>query len=112
MTDGPGEWVAKEAFVMPELPAALKVDPVVAALLHVTAFLELSSDAAVDPDAAVEAQEHVGHYLLQLPAEQMAVVRTQAERVAALARRQKWGEEAVEFFAEYLDNYGVDGGDK
>lgn len=56
-------WVRKDAFVMPLLPPDLGVDPLVAALLHVTAFLELSGDDAVDPDWAVEALEHVGHYL-------------------------------------------------
>jgi hypothetical protein len=107
MADGPGEWVEKDAFVMPELPAALNVDPVVAALLHVTAFLELSGDGAVDPDAAVEAMESVGYYLRQLPTERVEAIREQVGRVAEHARKKKWGAEAVEFFTDYLDNVGV-----
>jgi hypothetical protein len=112
MADGPGEWVEKDSYVMPDLPAELKVDPVVAALLHVSAFLELSQEATVDPGAAVEAMEHVGYYLEQLPAGQVEAVRAQVCRVAAYARKQKWGDEAVEFFAEYLDNFGVGGADE
>jgi hypothetical protein len=50
MVDGPVEWVKKHAWVMPLLPASLRVDPVLAALLSLTAFMELSSDDVVDPD--------------------------------------------------------------
>jgi hypothetical protein len=107
MGDGPGEWVGKDAFVMPLLPAALRVDPAVAALLHVTAFLELSGDESVDPDWAVEAMEHVAHYLQQLPADRVEALRDQVGRVAAYARQENWGPEAVEFFAEYLENFGI-----
>jgi hypothetical protein len=107
MADGPGEWIEKGAFVMPALPAALKVDPTLAALLHVAAFLELSADDVVDPDSAVKAMEHVGHYLAQLPAGQLETVRAQVGRVAKFARKQKWGEDAVDYFDEFLDNSGL-----
>jgi hypothetical protein len=107
MADGPGEWVEKGEFVMPVLPAALKIDPTLAALLHVSAFLELSADDVVDPDSAVKGMEHVGHYLAQLPAEQIESVRAQISRVAAYARKQKWCTDAVEYFDEFLNNVGI-----
>lgn len=107
MADGPGRWVKKDAFVMPLLPASLRIDPVLASLLHVTAFLELSGDETVHPDWAVEAMEHVAHYFEQLPAERVAALREQVGRVAVHARKKKWGAEAVEFFAEFLENLGV-----
>jgi hypothetical protein len=107
MPEEPGEWVDKDAFAMPLLPASLRVDPVVAALLHVSAFLELSGDDAVNPDWAVEAMEHVSHYLKQLPAERVESLRRQLARVAAHARKEKWGEQAIEYFAEFLENSGV-----
>src|SRR5262249_50702506 len=100
----PVRWRKKDAFVMPVLPKALKVDPVVAGFLHLAAFLELSGDETVDPDWAVEAMEHVGHYLQQLSAEQVAELQQQVNRVAEHARKQKWGKEAFEFFAEFLEN--------
>lgn len=91
---------------MPAPPTSPGVDPIVSALLHVAAFLELSGDEAVDPDDAVEAMEHVGFYLSRFPAEQAAALRGQLDRVAAHARAKGWREEAVEFFTElmgYLD---------
>lgn len=112
MTQGPGDWVDNDAFVMPELPAGLKVDPLVAALLHVTAFLELSGDGAVNPDAAVAGMEHVGHYLQQLAPDQVEKLRAQITQVAEHASNQYWGAAATEFFAEYLDNFGVGGDDE
>ena len=51
---------------MPVIPESLGVDPVLAALIHVAAFLELSGDDAVHPDWAVEALEYVAHYLHRL----------------------------------------------
>ncbi len=101
------EWVEKDAYVMPELPASLKVDPILAALLHVAAFLELSGDESVDPDWAVEAMEHVGFYLQQLPAQQVQVVREQIKRVAAHAKKKKWGARAIKFFSQFLENFGI-----
>jgi hypothetical protein len=100
-------WVKKDAFVMPVLPKSLKVDPVVAGFLHMMAFLELSGDDTVDPDWAVEAMEHVGYYLQQLPADQIAPLREQVNRVAEYARKKKWGKDAVKFFSEFLENFGI-----
>jgi hypothetical protein len=106
MANDPGDRAESEAFVMPELPAALKLDPDFAALRHVMAFLELSGDGAVDPDAAVRATEHVGHYLRQLPAGRVASMRDQ------ISRKAGWGTDAVEFLAGFLDNSGVGGEDE
>lgn len=107
MSDGPGEWVPKNAFVMPELPTSLKIEPVVAALLHVAAFLELSTDAAVNPDYAVEAMEHIGHYLQQLPEDRVVALKEQLGRVTAHARKEKWGDDAVDFFGDFMENFGL-----
>jgi hypothetical protein len=100
-------WVGKDAFVMPVLPKSLKVDPVVAAFLHLAAFLELSGDETVDPDWAVEAMEHVGHYLQQLSDEQVERLREQTGRVSKYGRKKKWGKEEISFFEEFLENFGI-----
>jgi len=89
MADGPGEWVNDGAFVMPMLPASLRIDPILAGLLHVAAFLELSGDEMIDPDRAVEAMEHISHYLHQLPTEREQALREQVSRVADHARKKK-----------------------
>jgi hypothetical protein len=100
-------WVKKDAFVMPVLPKSLQVDPVVASLLHLAAFLELSGDDSVDPDWAVEAMEHVGHYLQQLPTDRVGPLRQQIDRVAEYGRKKKWSQETVNYFDEFLENFGI-----
>lgn len=100
-------WVQKAAFVMPVLPESLKIDPIVAGYFHLAAFLELSDDEAVDPDWAIEAMEHVGYYVNQLSPKARAALADQASRVAAHARKEKWGQEAVEFFEGFLENFGI-----
>jgi hypothetical protein len=101
------ELIKNGAYVMPELPTSLRVDPIVAAPLHVAAFLELSGDDTVDPDSAVEAMEHIGVYLGRLPARRMAAIREQLARVAAHAKAQRWGTEPVEFFTEFVEHFGL-----
>lgn len=106
--DDKGHWVKKEAFVMPLLPESLEVDPVIAGFLHMLAFLELSGDSTVDPDWAVEAMEHVGYYLDQLPPERKAAIGEEVSRVAAYAKKKKWGKPAVEFFTTFMENFGLE----
>ena len=105
--EGPGRWVRKTAFVMPLIPADLRVDPVVAALLHCTAFLELSGDEDVDPDWAVEAMEHVATYLQRLPPERIGAVSDQLASVRAYAEQQGAPQEFLEFVDGFLANFGV-----
>ncbi|MHB1558277.1 MAG: hypothetical protein ACYC61_12525 [Isosphaeraceae bacterium] len=107
LSQGHVEWVDRNAYVMPELPESLRVDPVLAALIHVVSFLELSDDDTVDPDAAVKAMEHVGFYRNRLPARQIAAIREQFDRIAAHAQAQGWDQEAVEFFTELMGNAGL-----
>lgn len=98
-SDGKIRWVDKDAYVMPVLPESLDVDPLLAALLHVLCFLELSGDHSVDPDWAVEAMEHVAHYLTQLTPDAKASLREQIARVAAHAQEHGWSKQAVELFS-------------
>ena len=109
--DGKVHWVPKDAFVMPVLPKSLKIDPLVAGFLHMIAFLELSGDEAVDPDWAVEAMEHVGYYFDLLSPKAKADFAAQVARVAAHAKKEKWGKPAVEFFERFMENVGVEGAD-
>lgn len=68
--DGPGKWVKKAAFAMPLVPESLRVDPYIAAVVQTVAFLELSDEEAVNPDAAIEAIENVSAYLGRLSPDQ------------------------------------------
>lgn len=105
---GKVHWVSKDAFVMPVLPKALKIDPLVAGFLHMIAFLELSGDEAVDPDWAVEAMEHVGYYFGSLAPKEKAAFAAQVARVATHAKKEKWGKTAVEFFDQFMENFGME----
>ena len=107
MPEGPGEWVEKDAFVLPVIPDELRVDPQLAALLHAAAFLELSGDEAVDPDWAVEALEHIAHYLLKLPAPEVERTEDQLKRIAEFGRNNGWTDEAAEFIETFLQACGV-----
>ena len=102
--EGPGKWLPKAAFVMPEVPASLGVDPLVLAVVHADVFLQLSEDEAVDPDAAVEASESVGAYLRRLPKGRTDAFKSDIRKLAAYARKQKWPEEAVGFIEDYWEN--------
>lgn len=101
--------VAKGAFVMPTLPHSLKLDPLLASLLHTVSFLEFSDDDTVDPDWAVEAMESVGYYLQKLTPRQIADVKSQLSRIVAYAKKKKMPEDFVEFLDAFLENAGVGG---
>ena len=105
--DGPGRWVDKTAFVTPLLPLGLKVDPVLAALLHCMAFLELSGDDTVDPDSALEVMEYVAGYLQRLSPAETAAVRTQLAAVSLYAREQSAPDTFVKFVDGFLDACGM-----
>jgi hypothetical protein len=110
MTDysrGDLDLVEASVYVMPTVPKSLGVDPVLASLLHVMAFLELSGDDVVDPDSAVQAMECVAHYLQGIPADRVDGIRKQIDRVTDRAHRNDWGPEAIDFFANFLENAGV-----
>jgi hypothetical protein len=107
MTKTPGRWVKKSAFVMPLFPDSIQVDPVLAALVHCAAFLELSEDGAVDPDAAVEAMEHVSAYLSRLPEDRAGELRAALTRLAQHSRKQGGPDELQAFLDDFVENLGV-----
>jgi hypothetical protein len=101
---GPGKWVPKANFVMPEVPASLEIDALLLALLHADAFFQLSEDEAVDPDAAVEASEHIAGYLSRLPPARVSAIKAALNKLAAYGKRNKWPEDAIDFIADYWEN--------
>lgn len=106
--DGKVRMTTKDAFVMPVLPNALKVDPLVAGFLHMVAFLELSGYDTIDPDWAVEAMEHVGHYLDHLPPKSKSDLAAQVARVAEYAQKQDWDGSAVQFLDNFMESFGIE----
>jgi hypothetical protein len=109
--EGPVRWVPKAAFVMPLLPPQLEVDPVLAALLHCMAFLEVSGDDAVDPDWAVEAMEYVATYVQRLPREQLDAIEKQLARIGEYMRQLNETAPLVTFVDNFLVTCGADSRD-
>jgi len=104
-THDPVEWVPTDKFVMPVIPEELHVDPKTLAVLHCVSFLELSGDGTVDPDWAVEAMEHVAHYLLRLPPDDITRMRSDMQTIASWAETHKMPPlfiDLVQHFAEYV----------
>jgi hypothetical protein len=106
MADGPVRWADKDAFVMPVLPTSLDIDPIVAALLHSVAFLELSGNGTVNPDWAIEALEYIVYYLGRLPADRLAAFGAHVALVASHAEASGWSGGAVAFFGAFMENFG------
>lgn len=94
-------------FVMPVLPEELGVDPLVAALLHVTAFLDFADDDSVEPEAANEALEHVEMYIRRLSPERVEEIQTQLDKVEDHAEKAGWPEEMIDFTRDFLYNCGL-----
>src|SRR5262249_60497642 len=101
------EWVENDAFHMPELPARLEIDPILAALLHMACFMELSGERTVDFDESITAMEAMGYYFQRLAPKQVTKTEDQLKRVVAYAKEKKWDKKAVEFVSKLLENAGI-----
>jgi hypothetical protein len=93
--------------MLPVLPPELAIDPLLAALLHLAAFLDLSDDASVDPDAAGEALEHVGLYVQRLDEATLDRLESELRRLAEHAQVAGWSEEQREFVEDFLYSCGI-----
>lgn len=103
MPEDPGQGLA----TLPEIPAELGLDPVLAALLHCAAFLDLSADDVVDAEAATEVLEHVGLYIQQLSPERQEQVGEQLERLRQHAEKAGWSDDAIDFVDDFLYSCGI-----
>jgi hypothetical protein len=92
---------------MPALPESLGVDPLLAALLHVTAFLDFADDDVVEPDAANEALEQVETYIRRLPAARVEEIQAQLDKIEEHAEQAGWPEDMIDFARDFLYNCGL-----
>lgn len=95
------------AGLLPVVPPELGIDPLLIALLHAAAFLDLSDDDSVDPELAGDVLEHVGMYVQRLPAERVQDIERQLRTLSEHAEAQRWPEELVDFVASFLYNCGI-----
>lgn len=100
-------WVRKDAFVMPLLPPDLGVDrwwppcstsPRSWSCPGTTRWTRTGRSRPWSTSATT---------WKQLPPDRIEAVREQLGRVRKFARKNKWGKDTVEFFAEYLENVGL-----
>ena len=103
----PVEWVETGKFVMPVIPDELHVDPRTSAILHCVSFLELSGDDTVDPDWAVEALEHVAHYLQRLSPDDLPRMFAELETIASWAESQQMAPHFVDLVRHFAENCGL-----
>jgi hypothetical protein len=107
MSDDAESQVPEGAAVLPDIPAALGVDPLLLAVLHTVVFLDGSTPDVVDDAAADEALDHLAGYLQRLDGPRLQRVREDLECLTSYARAQHWPKQQVRFFKEFLADYGV-----
>ncbi|HMR04558.1 MAG TPA: hypothetical protein PKA88_02255 [Polyangiaceae bacterium] len=94
-------------FVLPVVPAELGLDPLLSALLHCVAFLDLADDDLMDPDAAGDALEHVGMYVQRLPEERLAAIAEDLAKLQAHAEQSGWTDAQCEVVRDLLYSCGI-----
>lgn len=102
------EWMEVDAFRMPELPTGLDVDPILAGLLHMACFMELSGENAVDFDESIKSLQAMGYYLQRLTPAQVKQISAQLKRIATYAKKNKWKPESIKFISKLLENAGIE----
>jgi hypothetical protein len=111
MSDSPQDpikWVPTDKFVMPVIPDELHVDPRTLALLHCISFLELSGHDTVDPDWAVEAMEHVAHYLQRLDQDGLTRMKNDMKNIASWAESKQMPRRFIELTRRFTEYAGLE----
>ena len=97
----------EEMVVMPVVPDKLGIDPVLLAMLHLTALLDFADDEIIESQIANEALEHVEMYMQRLSTERLEEVQAQLDRIEEYAAEQGWAEELTDFVRDFLYNCGL-----
>lgn len=93
---------------LPLVPAELGIDPVLLALLHCAAFLDLSGEGIVEPGAATDVLEHVGLYVQRLSPDELADIADQLAALHEHGAEAGWAPELLELVDDFLYSCGVD----
>jgi len=96
-----------EMLTIPVVPEKLGVDPVLLAMLHLTALLDFGDDDVVEPQVANEALEHVEMYMQRLSTERLEEVQAQLDKIEEYAAEAGWPEELTDFVRDFLYNCGL-----
>jgi hypothetical protein len=98
---------ALEDPIMPLVPPELGIDPILLALIHCAAFLDLASEQLVDPDSAGDVLENLELYVKRLEPTRLTEIQGQIEKLEEWADQSGWPEELVDFVADFLYSCGV-----
>jgi hypothetical protein len=93
--------------IMPAVPPELGIDPILLALIHCAAFLDLASEDLVDPDSAGDVLENLELYIKRLEPARLSEIQAQLEKLEEWAEQSGWPEELVDFVADFLYSCGV-----
>jgi hypothetical protein len=94
-------------YVLPVLPSELSLDPLLCALLHCVAFLDLADDELMDPEAAGDALEHVGMYVQRLPEDRQVAIAQGLTKLHAHAQENGWTDAQCEVVRDFLYSCGI-----
>lgn len=84
------------------------MSPLLLALLHAAAFLDLSEDRSVDPEAAGAVLGRIGLYVQRLDDDSIEALANDLEDLETYARGAGWPEPAIEFVASFLQHCGFE----
>jgi hypothetical protein len=98
----PESSVPEGAAVFPLIPAELRVNPLLLAVIHATVFLAGSSKKIVDPAAADEALQRLAGYLRRLDDAQMRPLHEDMECLISYARKEKWPRQLIQSLRSFL----------
>ena len=93
--------------MMPVIPEELGIDPLLSALLHCAAFLDLSEDGEVDDAASTAVLEHVGLYVQRLSPEELDDLADQLAELREHAHKVGWAPPLIEFVEDFLYSCGI-----
>src|SRR4051812_33399979 len=110
MADEDHHEVPEGAAVLPVIPPEVGAHPLLLAVLHAIVFIAGSDEKIIDPEAAQEALERLAGYVQRLEKRELERVRADLVCLAEYARQQQWPGHEVEFFASFLEEFGVGGG--
>jgi hypothetical protein len=102
----PGE-VPEGAAVLPLIPKELGIHPLLLAVLHAVVFLDGSSEDVLNDAAANEALNYLATYLQRLQGADLKRIREDMACLLDFAKEQKWPQEELQFFKDFLEDFGV-----
>jgi hypothetical protein len=85
------------------------MDSLARALVNVAAFLELSPEKVVHPDAAVRALDEIAAQLARASEAELSAIRRAAAAEEEARSQHGAGPKELAFFRSFMESFGVEG---